>query len=371
MYKIAIIDHVGNKAGMDYYDSSLAKGFIENGCNAHVFSNFIGIMPDQITYHNIFEGHSKSGNIMKLYLLLKGVIKASYYSRKNNIDLVIMHLFYANIITLLLMFIPRLFGLNLLIISHDISSFVDNDNKIVQRLIYNIISKHIVVHNQFSYEELLKNIDINVVNKIHIIKHGGYIDHINFNIEKENARKNLGLDINKKYILFFGQIKKVKGLDILLEALALVNEDVNLIVAGKPLQDDMKFYNEIISKNELGHRIIKIIRFIEDDERENLFFASDVNILPYRVIYQSGVLLMAMSYGLPVIASNLSANREIIINNENGLLFESENSIDLAQKIDDFFRDESFKKKLTINSKHTIVSNYSWKDIAEQYIRII
>lgn len=371
MCKIAIIDHVGNKAGMDYYSSALAKGFVNQKCSCTVYSNFIGIESDRINYKMYYEGHSKTNQFLKLFRFLIATIKSSYQARKEKTDLVVLHLFYSNIITLILVFLPRLFGLKTLVVAHDISSFVDNDNQLIQNLIYNKFSNNIVVHNKFSYATLINSIKVENPEKIKIIKHGGYIDHIQNSTTKENARKQLGLDEHQKYILFFGQIKKVKGLDILLKAMPSVDTDINLIIAGKPLQSDMQFYYEIIDKLKLENRVVKIIRFIEDSERENLFFASDLNVLPYRIIYQSGVLLMAMSHGLPVIASDLPANKEIITDEDNGLLFENENTHDLADKINNFFKNDDLKNRLVLNSIKTIEKLYNWDDIAKSYIDIV
>ena len=61
---------------------------------------------------------------------------------------------------------------------------------------------------------LLKSVDIEDPSKIAIIKQGGYIEHIKYRYTKNEARKELGLNEKGRYILFFGQIKKVKGLDI-------------------------------------------------------------------------------------------------------------------------------------------------------------
>ena len=366
--KTAILDHVGIKAGMDYYSSSLAKGLTNSDCKTFVFSNFTGIFPEYITYKAYFDGHNNDNKIKKLLKLLSGIFKASYLSKKENIDLVIVHLFATDIVTFLLTFIPKIFGLKVAIISHDVSSFADNDNKFIENMIYNTLSDYIIVHNNFSHQELLKNVNIKDKEKIKVIKHGGYLDHIEKKYSKEEYRRMLDLNPTDKYILFFGQIKKVKGLDILINAMSKVDDDIKLIIAGKPWKDDFKTYDDLISKLKLENRIIKIIRFIEDDEREKLFFAADINVLPYRVIYQSGVLLMAMSHSLPVIASNLEANMEIITDRKNGLLFESENADDLASKIKTFFSDKELNKQISNNSITTIKDEYNWDDIGKSYI---
>jgi glycosyltransferase involved in cell wall biosynthesis len=371
MYKITIIDHVGAKAGMDYYSSSLARGFINNNCKCTIYSNFTGIDSNKINYKNYFDGHSNSNLLIKLLNFIKAMFKSSYEAKKEKNDLVILHLFAANFITLIMIIIPKLFGLKIAIIAHDIESFVNNDNNIYQHLIYNLLSTHIIVHNKYSYDTLINNIEIKNITKIKIIKHGGYLDHIEKKYTQEEYRKQLNLDINGKYILFFGQIKNVKGLDILLEALSDVPEDIKLIIAGKPWKSDFSKYEELINKYQLSNRIIRKIQFIEDDEREKLFFASDVNVLPYRVIYQSGVLLMAMSHGLPVIASDLEPNKEVIEDGINGFLFKTENSKELSEKILKFFNQKSTLEKIQTNSFNTIKNEYNWDNIANEYIKIL
>lgn len=368
---ISIFDHVGSKAGMDYYSSSLAKGFISQKCSCTVYSNFIGIEANKINYKKYYEGHTNSNALLKIFRLVTATIKSSYDARKQNTDLVVIHLFSANIVTLLLIMIPKIFGLKTAVISHDVSSFIDNDSTLIQNLIYNTFSDHIIVHNQFSYDELLKNVKIKDPKKVAIIKHGGYLDHIGERPKREEVRKELGLSENGKYVLFFGQIKEVKGLDVLLVAMTKVPSDIHLIIAGKPWKSDFSKYDELIEKYDLESRIVKKIRFIEDDEREKLFFSADVNVLPYRVIFQSGVLLMAMSHGLPVIASDLPANKEIISDGDNGMLFISEDSDDLANKINDFFHNKTLQINMADNALKTIEDNYSWNDIARLYIEML
>jgi glycosyltransferase involved in cell wall biosynthesis len=370
--RIAIFDHVGKKAGMDCYDSSLLKGLLHAGHAGYVFSNFSGLDAENINYIPVYDGHSNANGLVKGLRLLFGTLRAARLARKEKIDLVILHLFSANVVTLVLSAIPKLFGLKTAVISHDISSFAGNDSvAAVQGLIYNTLSDYIIVHNQFSYKTLMNNIKIKETNKVYVIKHGGYLYHIEQKIDKKEARRQLGLEEHVKYILFFGQIKKVKGLDIVLEAMPNVDNDIHLIIAGKPWKDDFSYYDEIIKRHHLEDRIIKQIRFIEDDEREKYFIAADVNVLPYRTIYQSGVLLMAMSYGLPVIASDLPANKEVIADKSNGLLFQSENSLHLSEQISCYFNDDSLRATISRNAIKTIERDYNWDNIAKAYLDII
>ncbi len=77
---------------------------------------------------------------------------------------------------------------------------------------------------------------------------------------------------------------------------------------------------------------------------------------------------MAMSYGLPVIASDLPAHREIISNERNGLLFYSENSLKLSEQINRFFGDHNLRDELSRNAIETIEREYDWNDIADSYL---
>jgi D-inositol-3-phosphate glycosyltransferase len=369
MNKVTIIDHVGKKAGMDYYSSSLAKGMLSQGFEPTVYSNFVGIEEGKINYKPYFDGHSKGSTLVKLYHLVRAILKASTEAKRYKSKLVIVHLFSANIVTLLLVAIPKIFSLKTAVISHDVSSFIDNDNRLIKWLIYNLLADHIVVHNNFSYKELTESIEIKNTKKIAIIKQGGYLDLVIKNPNIDIMKHELKLKKDIRYILFFGQIKKVKGLDILLESMTRVANDVHLIIAGKPWKDDFSRYDDLIRKYGLQGRVHKRVKFISDVERDKLFFCANVIVLPYLKIYQSAVLLMAMSYGLPIIASDLEANKEVIDNN-NGLLFKTGDSISLSNKINSFFTDESIGRELSYAAIQTIKLEYDWRKIAQQYISL-
>ncbi len=356
---------------MDYYSVSLAKSLDKLGCSVTVYSNFTSIDDSKVKYYEYYEEHSDKNLIIRLSIFLYATLRSAYKAKKQKSNLVIMHLFSANIISFLLFLIPKIFGLNIAVIAHDVSSFINGDNRFLQKIIYKCFANHIVVHNKFSKKMLLKNVDIRNPSKIAIIKHGGYIEHIKHRYTKNEARKKLGFKKEGRYILFFGQIKKVKGLDILLKALKEIPGDIKLIIAGKPHRDDFAYYDRLIGELALEDRVIKIIRFIEDDEREKLFFASDVNVLPYRIIYQSGVLLMAMSYGLPVIASDLEPNVEIIEDKVNGMLFKNGDAQSLSKKIKEFFDDSDMTTKIANSGIQTIKDKYCWDAIALQYKQLV
>jgi glycosyltransferase involved in cell wall biosynthesis len=93
-------------------------------------------------------------------------------------------------------------------------------------------------------------------------------DNFGHSVSKSEACKVLGLDVNKRYILFFGFIRNYKGLDLLLDAMALLPEslqDVNLLVAGEYYEDSAP-YDEIIARKQLENRIELHTKFIPNDD---------------------------------------------------------------------------------------------------------
>jgi glycosyltransferase involved in cell wall biosynthesis len=105
-------------------------------------------------------------------------------------------------------------------------------------------------------------------------------------------------------------------------------------------------------------------RFIPDQERDLLFKACDLVVLPYRRIYNSGVLMMALSYGKTVLASDLPANREIVQNGINGYLFETGNAKSLFQNIQNL--KQTGKKPTFAVVLDQLNNQHSWDLMARQ-----
>lgn len=91
MKKIAIIDPVGSKAGMDYYNSSLANGFNIQGVDSLIFSNYQ--KKDGLNYKVLFDGHNDTNKIQKLFRLLAGYLKAAIECRRQKVDYGILDFF--------------------------------------------------------------------------------------------------------------------------------------------------------------------------------------------------------------------------------------------------------------------------------------
>ena len=148
----------------------------------------------------------------------------------------------------------------------------------------------------------------------------------------------------------------------------MIDNNINLVIAGKPWKNDLTKYEKIIADCNLQHRIISMYRFIDNDERDLLFSATDVNVIPYKKIFQSGVLLMALSYKLPVIASKLLPFEEFLEDVKDVLFFENENVTDLSNKINTHFKNENDAHLRAENAWNKTKNNNAWFEISKNII---
>lgn len=367
--KIAVVDYVGLKGGNHYYSICLLSALNRLGVETFFLSNLERNEFTSGIYNKKVYPFDLSKNIKGLWALLKGTLVSGFFLRRNKCRYVIFHSFESSIISVVCTTILKLFGLKIIAIIHDIKSFEKEEFSYLRSFQFNKLFDHLIVHNRFSYQSLEEHIPKKNIKKVQIIKHGGHLDVIR-KLSKVKARKELKLPNNETIALFFGQIKEVKGLDILLKAFPR-KEQLKLIIAGKPWKDDFSKYQNIIDERKLKNNTYLKIKYVDENERDLLYSACDFIILPYKEIYQSGVLLMSMSFALPIIASDLEANKEVIKDKHNGLLFESENIEDLKSKIDLLSNDKSLSDNISAHALKTIQTEYSWDDIAKSYLRFL
>ena len=223
------------------------------------------------------------------------------------------------------------------------------------------------MHNKFSANEIKGVLSSDkIVNRLAVIQQGGYLDLVNPKITKKDAIRQLGLSDDKKYILFFGQIKKTKRLDLLIKSLAYV-PNVNLIIAGRPWKANFDEYQKLIDELGLESRVIKMIRFVSDEERELLMKAADIAAFPYEEIYQSAALLMSMTYGLAPVTSDILAFQEVIEDHKNGRVFKNGDFEHLGTVLQEMLKDDKILMKLKESSLQTIKEDFSWLNIAKEY----
>lgn len=160
-------------------------------------------------------------------------------------------------------------------------------------------------------------------------------------IGKKDAIEKLQLDPSEKYILFFGFIRKYKGLDLLLEAMAderIKTLGIKLIVAGEYYEDSAP-YLDIIKKNGLEKSVVLRTEYIPQEEVRYYFCASDLVAQPYRSATQSGVTQIAYHFEKPMLVTNVGGLPEIVPHNKVGYVTEI-NPKSIADAIIDYYTNQ-------------------------------
>lgn len=206
-------------------------------------------------------------------------------------------------------------------------------------------------------------------------------DNFGEKISKEEARKHLGIALNEKVLLFFGFIRKYKGLDILLDAIKILkngNEKLNssnnsplgtgakLLIAGE-FYEDRKVYDEQIERLGINDMLILKTEFIADSEVKYYLSAADVVVQPYRSATQSGVTPLAYHFEKPMIVTNVGGLPSLVPDDKVGLIAEP-TAESIAAKISAYFQkgEAHFLPHLIEEKK-----KYSWSKIAATIFEVV
>jgi len=166
----------------------------------------------------------------------------------------------------------------------------------------------------------------------------------------------------KPTVLYFGFIKKYKGVDILLKSIPFVSKRISgiqFVIAGDVYARRDKYKQ--MAQSIGGDHVIYRGEYIPQSDVPHYFAIADIVVVPYRSATQSGIVSLAYSYRKPVIVSDVDGLKEMIEVNKTGLLFESENPKDLAEKICLFFQ----KKNDFRQSIESMANCYTWSVFAE------
>ena len=166
------------------------------------------------------------------------------------------------------------------------------------------------VHSQAQGQELVEYADVDPA-RVQVIPHGPnpYAAYRG-DLTKAALRARWGVPERALVVLFFGFIKPYKGLDVLLEALALLDDEtpIHLLVAGSGggrYADHLQACEGLMARPGIERKVTAVLRHIEDAEVPELFTLCDAVALPYRPVFtsQSGVLNVASYYRRPILAT--------------------------------------------------------------------
>jgi glycosyltransferase involved in cell wall biosynthesis len=236
--------------------------------------------------------------------------------------------------------------------------------------IYQTVEK-IIVHAENNKQDLIDNFNI-PANKIDVIFHGNFLNVVKLQSELTflEARRMLGLEQNNFIILFFGNVRPYRGLDVLIKAMVYLRKysNIKLVIAGKI--HDFEITQDLIDLFKVRESTDFHLNYISLDEVHKYFYAADVVVLPYHKIYQSGAIQLAYSFGRPVISTQTGGVPEVIDEDKSGFVIPVDDSKILAKKILTMYQNLDKTKLMGRYSLELAKQKFDWTDIAKKTIQV-
>ncbi len=158
-----------------------------------------------------------------------------------------------------------------------------------------------------------------------------------FNQAEERAA--LGFSADDKVMLFFGYVRKYKGLDILLHTFPSIKQKhptAKLLVVGE-FYDNPEEYISIAREKGMESDIVFVNKFIPNEEVGKYFAAADIVVQPYRSATQSGILNVAYSFGVPAVVTKVGGLEEYVDNNKTGIIVEPDSTDAICEGVDRYY----------------------------------
>lgn len=270
----------------------------------------------------------------------------------------------------------RLLGKRITLTAHNVNAARRDGrdswlNRLTLRIQYRM-TDHIFVHTEKMKTELVEEFGVRAED-ISVLIHPINDVFPDTDLTPAVAKWKLGIRNGEKTLLFFGRIRPYKGLEYLIAAfdrVAARDTGYRLIIAGeqkKGSEEYAQLIERLIREGVATGTILPKFDFIPDEDVELYFKAADVLVLPYKEIFQSGVLFLAYGFGLPVLATDVGSFRETIREGETGMVCRSCDPADLAEGIEAYFASDLYKN---LGARRSDIRDYahaqhSWDAAAE------
>ena len=276
----------------------------------------------------------------------------------------------------LLMLFYKAQGKRVLLTAHNVNQRKrDSNDSLLNRLTLKIqyrLVDHIFVHTQKMSEELIEEFGV-PKSAITILRHPINNAFPDTALTPAEAKQRLGIQHSERTLLFLGRIAPYKGLEYLLDAfdrLGTPGVSYRLIIAGQLKKGTEGYSQEIdrlIGTAARREQILFENRFIPDEKMELYLKAADVMVLPYTEIFQSGVLFLSFTFGLPVIAADVGSFHEDVVETRTGLLFRPRDPVDLVRAIETYFTGDLFSNlgECRAEIRSYFWQHHSWNAVAQ------
>ena len=237
--------------------------------------------------------------------------------------------------------------------------------KLLDNLIFTV-SDLIIVHT-FESKELMKTLYTIDESKLRVIPHGSFEKpHI---LNKKECKRKLGFQ-EKTVIIILGFVTPKKGHDLVIPLLPQIDPNVQLVIAGGPQTPVDEAYLERLKEMAAQYKCSNRVTFTGFlSDLSPVLSATDIAILPYRTVTDSGILHLLIAHRVPTIASDLKAFREVYAEFGCLELFNSVDPEDLLKKIQSLLSDQPRKDSLVAKCED-MWNTTKWSNVAQKHIEI-
>jgi len=232
-----------------------------------------------------------------------------------------------------------------------------------------LLSSKIIVHLKVAKNMLMEDYAFKK-NKVLVLPHGLYTYSGKISVNKTQAKEYLDVQ-NQKVVLFFGEIRRGKGLEYAIKAMPKIsakNPQSVFVIAGRVSPENRSYLEELKDLSEslgLEGKVIHRAQFIADGHVPYYFAAADIVLLPYtkdEIVAASGPLSTALAYSKPIVATRIKSFTDLK-DRENALLVPPADSDNLANAVNTLLNDNELRRMLSEGTK-SIVNGKTWEDIA-------
>ncbi len=312
------------------------------------------------------EGESRWRRFVRRFGVLVDAFRVARLAFRQRHDVV--HLHCTNQAALLYILLLRFAGRRVVYTAHQVTAHETNRFRDAVFCAIHRLSHLVIAHSEVDRRRLEEECGVGVDRSV-VIGHGDYafFDRIGEGPDRRTARRSLGFDESDQVVLFFGYIRPYKGLDVLLDAWEEVRSRrprARLLIAGDPVQLGAEARRELVDRADRAGAVHRF-EYIPLADVTGYFRCADVVALPYRAISQSGVLFLALSLGVAVVATRVGALPEVLEDRSSALLIRAESRDELASSLVEVLGDDALRRRL-VEGGLAVARAHSWTSIAEQ-----
>lgn len=262
--------------------------------------------------------------------------------------------------------IARLFGTRIVWTAHNLLEHERRHpafERYCKQFLVNRVFDRVFVHWPSARRRLVEEFDLSgeATDDVVTIPHGHYVGDYPDDVDRRTAREELDLPAEAFVFLYFGRIRAYKQVPRLLEAFRSLDEDdVRLVVAGNATDDELR--ERVAARASADDRVRTVLEYVPDEDVQTYMNAADAVVFPFRDIFTSGSVLLAMSFGKAVVAP-ASGCLPDVVGEEGGILYDPDDPDALTVGIREALACDVASMG---RRNYETVLEYGWDDVAER-----